>query len=103
MVQIDAKRVMERAEKYREEMTRFLRDMIAIPSESCQEREVMRRIKKKMEVVGFDEVKIDAMGNVLGRVGRGKRVIAMDAHIDTVGVGDPNSWKWDPYKGHLEN
>jgi putative selenium metabolism hydrolase len=94
---------MERAEKYREEMTRFLRDMIAIPSESCQEREVIRRIKKEMEAVGFDEVKIDAMGNVLGRVGRGKRVIAMDAHIDTVGVGDPKSWKWDPYKGRLEN
>jgi putative selenium metabolism hydrolase len=94
---------MERAEKYREEMTRFLRDMIAIPSESCQEREVIRRIKKEMEAVGFDEVKIDAMGNVLGRVGRGKRVIAMDAHIDTVGVGDPKSWKWDPYKGQLEN
>jgi putative selenium metabolism hydrolase len=103
MVQIDAKRIMERAEKYREEMTRFLRDMIAIPSESCQEREVIRRIKKEMEAVGFDEVKIDAMGNVLGRVGRGKRVIAMDAHIDTVGVGDPKSWKWDPYKGRLEN
>jgi putative selenium metabolism hydrolase len=103
MVQIDAKRIMERAEKYREEMTRFLRDMIAIPSESCQEGEVIRRIKKEMEAVGFDEVKIDAMGNVLGRVGRGKRVIAMDAHIDTVGVGDPKSWKWDPYKGRLEN
>ena len=25
-----------------------------------------------------------------------------DAHIDTVGVGDPKEWKWDPFKGKFE-
>ncbi len=103
MVQIDAGAIMERAERYREDMTRFLRDMIAIPSESCHEKEVIQRIKKEMETVGFDEVKIDAMGNILGRIGTGRRVIAMDAHIDTVGVGNPKSWSWNPYQGQLEN
>ena len=29
--------VVEKAEEYRADMTRFLRDMIAIPSESCDE------------------------------------------------------------------
>jgi putative selenium metabolism hydrolase len=43
------------------------------------------------------------MGNILGRVGNGRHVIAMDAHIDTVGVGDRAAWKWDPYEGKLEN
>jgi hypothetical protein len=32
------------AEGYRADMARFLRDMIAIPSESCQEEGVIRRI-----------------------------------------------------------
>ena len=45
-----------------------------------------------MERVGFDEVKIDPMGNILGRIGSGPRVIAMDAHVDTVGIGDPEEW-----------
>jgi putative selenium metabolism hydrolase len=103
MIPIDKNAIMKRAEHYREDMIGFLRDMIAIPSESRQEREVILRIKKEMERTGFDEVRIDDMGNVLGRIGAGKRVIAMDAHIDTVGVGDPKSWKWDPYKGQLEN
>jgi len=53
--------------------------------------------------VGFDEIRIDAMGNVLGRIGSGKRVIMMDAHIDTVGIGDPKEWAWDPYKGKVED
>jgi len=81
----------------------FLRDLIAIPSESSQEKQVVERIKQEMEKVGFDEVKIDKMGNILGRIGKGKTIIAMDAHIDTVGVGDAQQWKHDPYKGKLEN
>ena len=59
------------AEKYREDMIRFLRDMIAIPSESCHEKEVILRIQSEMEEVGFDEIRIDAMGNILGRIGMG--------------------------------
>ncbi|MFA5006753.1 MAG: YgeY family selenium metabolism-linked hydrolase [Candidatus Izemoplasmatales bacterium] len=87
------------AETYRPDIVRFLRDMIRIPSESCGEREVVLRIAKEMEDVGFDEVRIDAMGNVLGRIGRGKHLIAMDAHIDTVGIGDIRNWSFDPYEG----
>jgi putative selenium metabolism hydrolase len=100
---LNAQDILKRAEHYREDMLNFLKDICAIPSESCQEKEVVLRIKKEMEKVGFDEVKIDGMGNILGRIGNGKHVIAMDAHIDTVGLGDKNEWKWDPYKGKLEN
>lgn len=74
--------------------------MIAIPSESCGEEAVVRRIKEEMEAVGFDKVEIDPMGNILGYVGKGSRLIAMDAHIDTVGVGNPDNWEFDPYEGY---
>lgn len=93
-------RVLELAQKYQPEMTRFLRDMIAIPSESCQEEKVILRIKEEMEKVGFDQVTIDPMGNILGFIGHGKHIIAMDAHIDTVGVGNHENWHYDPYKGY---
>lgn len=53
-----------------------------------------------MEKVGFDRVEIDPMGNVLGYIGTGKHLTAMDAHDeDTVGIGDIKNWKFDPYKG----
>lgn len=96
---VDFEKIFELAEKYKPDMTKFLRDMIAIPSESCEEKEVIYRIKEEMEKVGFDRVKIDKMGNILGYIGRGKKLIAMDAHIDTVGIGDSSLWKYDPYKG----
>lgn len=98
-VNINKEEILKLAEKYKPEMSRFLRDMIAIPSESCDEKRVVLRIKEEMEKVGFDKVEIDPMGNVLGYIGHGKHVIAMDAHIDTVGIGDRNLWNVDPYEG----
>ena len=91
--------VLAKAESYKADMTKFLRDMIAIPSESCDEEKVVLRIKEEMEKVGFDKVEIDPMGNVLGYVGHGPHLIAMDAHIDTVGVGNLDNWDFDPYLG----
>ncbi len=87
---------------YKDEMVDFLQDMIKIPGESCQEKEVIQRIKQEMEKVDFDGVKIDSMGNILGRIGEGDRVIAFDAHIDTVGVGNREEWQWDPFAGKYE-
>lgn len=88
------------ANGYEANMTKFLRDLIAIPSESCEEEGVIRRIAAEMEKVGFDKVEIDPEGNVLGWMGHGKKVIAFDAHIDTVGIGETTNWKFDPYEGY---
>jgi putative selenium metabolism hydrolase len=100
---IDYAAVLGQAEKYKPAISRFLRDLIALPSESCQEKEVIRRIKQEMEGVGFDRVEIDPMGNVLGYIGSGRHLIAMDAHIDTVGVGNPENWTFDPYQGYEDD
>lgn len=99
----DFAQVLKLAKKYETEMSRFLRDLIAIPSESCNEEKVVLRIKEEMEKVGFDKVEIDPMGNILGYVGHGKHLIAMDAHIDTVGVGNPELWQYDPYQGYEDD
>ena len=97
---IDYKKIVERAEFYRPQISAFLRDMVAIPSESCDEKNVVQRIKQEMEAVGFDRVEIDPMGNILGYIGHGKHLIAMDAHVDTVGIGNRDNWEHDPYTGY---
>lgn len=95
----DFEKILEKAEEYKADMTKFLRDMVAIPSESCDEEKVVLRIKEEMEKVGFDKVEIDPMGNIHGTIGHGPTLIAYDAHIDTVGVGNIDNWNHDPYKG----
>ena len=79
--QIPFEQILQRAQHYKADMTRFLRDMIAIPSESADEEKVVLRIKQEMEKVGFDKVEIDPMGNIIGTIGNGPHLIAMDAHI----------------------
>ena len=98
-MKVSFEEVLKKAQSYKADMTKFLRDMVAIPSESCDEKKVVLRIKEEMEKVGFDKVEIDPMGNILGYVGHGKHLIAMDAHIDTVGIGEIKNWTFDPYKG----
>jgi len=97
---MDFNAVKNAAKGYEAAMTRFLRDLVAIPGESCKEEGVVRRIESEMKDLGFDEVRIDGMGNVLGFMGSGDTLIAYDGHVDTVGIGEPSNWKFDPYKGY---
>lgn len=92
--------IKQTAENYRDDMSAFLRDLIAIPGESAQEAGVIERIVKEMEQVGFDDIHVDPQGNVLGYVGTGEKIIAFDAHIDTVGIGEITNWTFDPYEGY---
>ncbi len=100
MSKIPFKEILEKANAYQKDMTRFLRDMVKIPSESCDEKKVIERIKEEMIKVGFDSVSIDPMGNLFGKIGHGKHLIAMDGHIDTVGIGEIKNWTFDPYEGY---
>lgn len=97
---MDFNAVKKAAESYEKQMTKFLRDLIKIPGESCGEEGVVNRIAEEMRALGFDKVEIDPMGNVLGYVGTGKTLIAYDAHIDTVGLGEMSNWTFDPYEGY---
>ncbi len=97
---MDLNRVKAAAESYKTAMTKFLRDLVAIPGESCKEEGVIRRIEKEMNDLGFEKIIIDGMGNIMGYMGSGKTLIAYDAHVDTVGLGELSNWRFDPYKGY---
>ena len=86
-----------------EDIIRFMRDIVAIPSMDGQIREVGERIADEMEKLGFDDMWFDRMGNIVGRIGNGPKVLLYDSHIDTVGIGDPEAWEWDPFEGKVEN
>ena len=92
-------KIKEAAKGYEQDMTRFLRDIVKFPGESCGEKEHIDRIAEEMRKLDFDKVEIDPMGNVLGYMGTGKTLIGFDAHIDTVGIGNKANWDFDPYEG----
>ena len=96
----DYAKIKAAAEGYKADMVRFLREMISHPSESCEEKEVAACIKAELEKLGYDKVEIDGLGNVIGWMGEGDKIIAIDSHIDTVGIGNRENWTADPYEGY---
>ena len=92
----------QEAKKREDAMANFLKDIVSIPSLSSQEGDVVKFLENAMKEMGYEEVVIDGMGNLLGRIGNGPRVIAFDGHCDTVDIGDIGLWdKVQPYPGKI--
>ena len=100
---VDVVAVRRAVEAQRAGILAFMRELVAIPSMDSQIREVGERVQLEMKRLGFDATWFDRMGNIVGRIGDGPRVILFDSHIDTVGVGDPEEWRWDPFVGKVED
>jgi putative selenium metabolism hydrolase len=96
-----AAKVLQLAEQYRDHTAQNLSRLVRIKSLTGQEGEVAAELKKQMADAGFDDVRSDALGNVLGRVGKGRRLLAVDAHIDTVDQGNLENWSEPPFSGRI--
>ncbi|ANQ53246.1 peptidase [Thermosipho sp. 1063] len=90
------------AYKFKNDIIHFMSRLIKAKSYSGDEKEVIQVIKSEMEKVGFDSVKIDGLGNIIGKIGNGNTKIAMDAHIDTVDIGNETLWERDPFSGSFD-
>ncbi|HEX8522489.1 MAG TPA: YgeY family selenium metabolism-linked hydrolase [Tepidisphaeraceae bacterium] len=100
---MDYAAIAQAAKNYEQDMVNFLRDLIAIEGYSGTEKNVIDRIRNEVEkLAAADKVWVDGLGNLLVQMGSGPRLIAIDAHVDTVGVGNPKEWKHDPFKGKVE-
>jgi len=89
--------------KYSDYTAQNLSKLVKIKSTSMYEKDVQLELKRQMEEAGFDEVRIDGLGNVIGRIGNGKRILAIDGHMDTVDVGNPANWTFDPFSGEIKD
>ncbi len=96
-------KIKGKVEQHGERIVQFLREIVAIPSMNGQIGEVGEHIQSEMRRLGYDEVRFDKMGNAIGRIGDGPKVIVFDSHIDTVGIGHLSDWEWDPFVGKIEN
>jgi len=96
-------KIKELSEKYRDYTAQNLSELVKTKSVSLQEKEVQTKLKKMMEEAGFDEVIMDGLGNVIGRIGNGKKILAIDGHMDTVDVGNISNWSFDPFSGEIKD
>jgi len=95
--------ILKKANEYSEYTASNLSKLIQIKSLSSEEKEAVNEIVRMMEEAGFDEVRIDGLGNAIGRIGNGKKIIAIDGHIDTVDLGNLDAWDFDPLGGEIKD
>jgi len=96
-------KINELSEKYRDYTAENLSKLVQIKSLSLGEKEVQLELKRQMEEADFDEVRIDGLGNVIGRIGNGKKILAIDGHMDTVDMGNMDNWDFNPLGGEIKN
>ncbi len=89
---------LELSKEGRDSLLQFLSALVQTPSPSGKESGVAALVTDEMRRLGYDEVWMDAAGNVLGRIGSPSGpVLMLDSHMDTVDVADPQAWSVDPY------
>lgn len=95
--------ILARARAHREATASTLARIIQVPAMSGEEGRRIELLRTLCEEAGFDEVRIDGLGSLLARIGTGKKILAIDAHIDTVDVGDRAQWSLDPFSGVIRD
>lgn len=82
----------------------FLRALVRTPSMPGDEGAVAARVMDEMRRLDFDDVWIDAAGNVLGRIGPPEGpALMLNSHMDTVAVSDPDAWHVDPFSAEIRD
>jgi putative selenium metabolism hydrolase len=81
----------------------FLQRLIRTRSMPGEEAEIAGLVKAEMETLGYDEVRIDKAGNVIGllRGGGSAPTVMFNTHLDHVDAGDPADWPHPPFDGEI--
>ena len=96
-------KILIKTREYRDYTAQTLAKMVKIPSLSGEEKKVISQIKKILKKAGVDNCWVDGFGNLIARVGKGPKKLAIDAHIDTVDTGDPDQWEYKPFAGLIKD
>ena len=82
----------------------FTRRLVQTPSLPGQEHDVAALVQDEMQRLGYDEVRVDHAGNVVGtlRGGDGPALL-LDTHMDHVAVGDPARWPHPPFGAEIHD
>jgi len=96
-------KILTLANKYADYTAKNLSELVKHKSVSLQEESVQKELMKQMQEADFDEVRMDGLGNVIGRIGSGKKILAFDGHMDVVDIGNLANWTFDPLGGEIKD
>ena len=95
--------IQSQVTSHRDAIINFLRDIVAIPSFDSNIRNVAARVERELRALGFSDIHYAPYGDIVAKIGNGKKILLYDSHLDTVGVGDKREWKHGAFSGVIEN
>jgi len=82
----------------------FCQRLIQTPSPTGAEGDLAALVRGEMASLGYDDVRVDAAGNVVGWMGGGGgRSVMLNTHLDHVDAGDPARWPVPPFSGQIRD
>lgn len=81
----------------------FTQELVQTVGLSGEESSAARCVEAEMHRLGYDQVEIDELGNVVGILegsGEGPTIL-LDAHTDTVGISPGIAWTYPAYGGEI--
>lgn len=80
----------------------FARDLIRLPGLPGDEGPVAERVAAELRDLGFQDVRLDALGSAVGRIpGGGGAAVMLSSHLDVVDAGDPAEWEHGPFAADI--
>jgi len=85
------------------DVVRLTQALVRLPTLSCEELPAIRLLQDVMIELGYDDVRVDDVGNLIGIIGGGQPgCIVLDGHLDVVPAGDETRWTRPPFGGRIE-
>lgn len=85
-------------------VVRFAQELVRIKSVHGNEREVAELIANKLRTHGIKAYIIGPRGDrksLIADIGRGKKTLMFNGHLDTVPIGNEKKWKFPPLSGKI--
>jgi len=103
------KMMIKRIEKFiserEKEIIKFCQKLVQIPSQNGidLEREIVKFISQKLKEFKIKHKVVGSIKrpSILAEIGKGKRILILNAHLDTVSAGEKKFWKFDPFSGKI--
>lgn len=87
----------------REQTLDICQSLVRVQSFSGQEADVVELVSGWMNQLGYEDVRVDECGNVIGKLSSGRPgpVVLFDSHVDTVPAPNADDWTYPPFGGEI--
>lgn len=85
------------------DQVKFLQNLVRAKGLSGKEEPAANLIENEMKTLGYDEVRTDRFGNVIGVIGDRSPKVMLEGHMDTVEEGDLTNWDYPPFSAEIHD